>query len=105
MTDKIIDLCCEHFEVLKSDLLSKKRHRHIAECRMVVMSLLKKETELTLKGIGSVLDRDHSTIIYGIDTCDNTLIHDVRISQKIHNIKSELRETNFKYSLEKGFYV
>ena len=50
-------------EVMKVNLLDRKRHARIVEARMI-FSLMLRESGFTYKAIGRYLRRDHSTIMY-----------------------------------------
>jgi hypothetical protein len=50
-------------EVMKVNLLDRKRHARIVEARMI-FSLMLRENGFTYKAIGRYLRRDHSTIMY-----------------------------------------
>jgi len=51
-----------------SQILSKTRTRHVVYARQAIMFRLRNELlGLSLPQIGGILNRDHSTVIYGID--------------------------------------
>lgn len=52
-----------------ADLLSKNRHRHIAEARIVAYWLLRTRTELSFPEIGRVLGKDHTSVMSGVRKC------------------------------------
>lgn len=61
----IMDLVTRRFSVKRSDLLSKKRHRSIAQPRQICMHLARELTPLSLEEIGGFFGgRDHSTVFH-----------------------------------------
>ena len=51
-----------------SEMRSAKRGRHIAEARQLAMAVGRFETRLTFEEIGFALNRDHTTVIHGIES-------------------------------------
>ena len=62
--DKFIDEYCELQNVDKDILFSKKRHRYLVERRMVLAFFLRRRTSLTWKEIGSIMNRNHASMIH-----------------------------------------
>ena len=81
---RIIEAVCEHYEISRDDILSKKKPQNIAYPRQVAMYLCRKLTTDSLDSIGVALGgRDHSTIMYGAD----------KISEEIKNIHNIHHDT------------
>jgi chromosomal replication initiator protein len=57
---------CHVQEVSVKDVLSKSRKRHIVAVRQAFIVYLRRHKDYTLKKIGQILDRDHTTIIHAI---------------------------------------
>ena len=81
----IINMVCDALNVKRSDLLSPKRHREIAEARCISIGLiLKSNPAITLKQLGALFLRDHSSIIHSrnlfndLCECDKTFTNKVR---------------------------
>ena len=69
---RIINLVVQEFGISHYELMSKCRKRYIVLPRQVAMSLISNYTNLTLKNIGKLFGgRDHSTVLYAIDTVQN----------------------------------
>lgn len=60
ITDKLLP----HFFLTDHELYSKSRLSHIVDARMIIIYLALKTGKYTLKKIGKVFNKDHSTIIY-----------------------------------------
>ncbi len=54
-------------------MMSKCRDRELVIARQLAAYFIKKYTALSLKSIGSIFNRDHSTIIHAIQTIDDLL--------------------------------
>lgn len=70
MTDRhgiIINTFCSVFGVAREELLSSSRTKHVAPARQATMWGLRYIEDLSLESIGAILDRNHSTVTYGIE--------------------------------------
>ncbi|HHB79285.1 MAG TPA: chromosomal replication initiator protein DnaA [Saprospiraceae bacterium] len=94
--DFILSIVSESFEIGVEQLKSKSRKRDIVIGRQVAMYLAKKYTDVSLKELGKIFGgRDHSTVIYSINTMDDLLETDDKLSGKVDllvkQIKSNLK--------------
>ncbi len=94
--DFILAIVSESFEISVDQLKSKSRKRDIVIGRQVAMYLAKKYTDVSLKELGKIFGgRDHSTVIYSINTMDDLLETDDKLSSKVDllvkQIKSNLK--------------
>ena len=88
--DLIIKEVCTEFDVRLDDVMSDKRDRDYVYARHMICLLLRERTLLTLKRIGYMLSRDHTTIIYSVKSASNLIeTYDV-YRAKYHNIKKRL---------------
>lgn len=70
--DDLINHCSEHFMVSKSVLLGRDKHSEIIKPRQMCIHAIKAFFPLmTLKQIGVLFNRDHSSIIYALNTVNN----------------------------------
>lgn len=75
--DLIIDVTAEHFNITSSDIYSVNKSRNIAYPRQIAMFLCRKLTDLSLSDIGKIMgNRDHSTILHGIDKVEKNIDKD-----------------------------
>ena len=56
-----------------SDIIGNKRQREIVTARMIAVYTIKNNTYLTLKEIGHIFGKDHSSIIYHLRQYDSLL--------------------------------
>ena len=84
MKDKIIritiDEVCSAYNVTLEDLIKKDRHSPFVLPRQVLMYKLR-NIGLGLKAIGKIMQRDHTTVMYGIQKIDEQkdLYEDIKI--------------------------
>ena len=70
----IIHEVCQRYGILKQDLISGTRQRHIAKPRQECMFRLSNEMGMSLPQIGRILGgRDHTTVLHGIRAHEATL--------------------------------
>lgn len=70
---EILDAVCEAFGVLRMDLLSARRHRHLADARTAACKILTEVSPLSYPRIGHLLCRDHTTIMHHIKRFEKRL--------------------------------
>lgn len=69
------------------------KHRMVVEARQMAMKLIRYyEPKFTLKKIGEFFNRDHSTVIYAIDTANDLIKYDRTYRQKFNAINCQLRK-------------
>jgi chromosomal replication initiator protein len=87
----IIDVVCEHFNVSKSDITSKKRNSEYVLPRQVIMYLIRTMTDTSLQTVADLLSKkDHTTIIHGVDKIAEKVQTDEDLRNKIEIIKKKL---------------
>jgi chromosomal replication initiation ATPase DnaA len=59
------------YRFTQEQLKSRDRHEHIAWARLVYYWLCRKLTDASLKEVGGFVNRDHGTVISGIESCEN----------------------------------
>ncbi len=64
--EKIINKVSKHYGVSIEDIKSKRRTENVAYARHVSIYIIKKLTDLSLKEIGNIFGRDHSTALASI---------------------------------------
>ena len=73
MIEKILGAVSRAYGVPEDQMKSKKKTDNIANARHVAIYLIKQLTELTLKEIGAIFGRDHSTVISSIDKVEKNI--------------------------------
>ena len=83
MVEKILLHVSKKYGVSVDDIKSKKKTDSIANARHVSVYIIRKLTDLSLKEIGKVFGRDHSTIISSINKIDINI-------QTVKNYETEI---------------
>lgn len=71
--DQIIDLICESYGISQDDLKSQNRKKELVFARHLSMYLLRKKAKLSLREVGLMLGRDHTTVVNAIDRVNEYL--------------------------------
>ena len=66
--EEILDIVAKNCCVSTSQILSRVRDRDVIDARFIFAAVMKKEFGYTLKYIGKILNRDHTTIIHSLET-------------------------------------
>lgn len=84
---EIIVHTCNMLNLDYADVLSRKRDKALVTARMIAIGLTCKCNLYTLKEIGKVFNRDHSTIIYNRDTFNDLVeIKDRYFTGKLNKV-------------------
>ena len=75
--DDVINNICAVFGVEKYDLWSSSRTADLTMYRQIAMFDIKaNKPSITLKGLGRIFNRDHTTVIYSIKQYEDRIIYD-----------------------------
>lgn len=87
----------EALEVNLSVIKSTSRKREFVEARQLAMYLIHKHMICSLKSIGNHFGgRDHSTVIYAINTVNDLLDTDAKFKLKVDQVEKKLL-SNFNF--------
>ena len=94
LIEKILTAVSRAFGVPPEDIKSKKKTANITNARHVAIYVIKKLTDLTLKEIGAVFNKDHSTVSYSLDLVERNIRtvnnYDAQIKQIIKEVKGDI---------------
>lgn len=89
--DGIVNIVAEHFNITPQDIRGSKRSRNIAYPRQITMYLCRHMTENPLQDIGEQLgNKDHSTIIHGINKIEKELETDETLQSTIDVLQKKI---------------
>lgn len=88
--DDIIRTVCDYFDLDIEDLKGKRRKKEIVLPRRVAMFLCRELTSLSLQSIGTVFDKDHSTVLYSCDKLKKEIDASAELKQTIVTIKGKI---------------
>lgn len=86
----ILDTVAEHYKVDPEDIVSKKRSAEFTNPRHVFMYLCRDMTDTTLKGIAALLERDHTTVMHGIEKISNEIENNNELKETINVLKNKI---------------
>lgn len=87
---RVMALVCFNYQLTEEQLISKTRKRNFVLARMICMKLIRSNTSMILEDIGNVFNRDHSTVLYSIDTLNDLIETDNNISEQYLKIEKLL---------------
>ena len=91
----IISIVAEHYNVTTADLCGNMRSSKIVIPRQVAMYLCRELTSTPLKSIGKSLgNRDHTTIMHGIEKMEKEIITDSNLNNTIDILKKKINPQN-----------
>ncbi len=85
-------LVCQYFKVDPESLRSKSRKKIHAYPRNVYAYLCRKHTDKTLEEIGKSLNRNHSTVLYGLEVIERKIKTDGRIKKEVDFLDQKLKK-------------
>ena len=89
--DYIISVVAEHYHVTVADLCGNKRSSKIVMPRQIAMYLCRDIIDTSLKTIGKNLgDRDHTTVMHGIEKIENELKTNDNLKNSIATLKKKI---------------
>ena len=86
--ERVLDAVEQHFAVRRAYLLNKCRRKEVVYPRQIAMYLLAHYTVLTLKSIGVIFEKDHTTVIHSMEVVDNYIFCDPLVKEQIDQIVS-----------------
>ncbi|MEJ7838974.1 MAG: chromosomal replication initiator protein DnaA [Thermomicrobiales bacterium] len=87
----VVSAVTTYFKVSEKDLSGRNRKREIVVPRQIAMYLLREETTAPLKDIGRALgDRDHTTVLHGIEKVEQNLEKDSVLRTQVMAIRESL---------------
>ena len=85
--ESIIQIVCSTYDVSLEEMKSSKRNAYINVPRQVVMYLCREYTDISLSDLGKLLNRDHTTIMYGEENIKKNLDKNAELKEKVDLIK------------------
>ncbi len=90
--EKIIAAVAKRHGVTPEEILGEKRNKDIKDARNLSMYIIRQITELSLPAIGTLFNRDHSTVHSNITAVEKALKTDNTLSQEISDIRREIKK-------------
>lgn len=105
----VIKAVCEQFNTTKEDLLSKRRQAEIILPRHILYYLAYTYTGYSLPKLGSLIDRDHTSLLYAYDKMVNRkrkdkelalLIDQTHLLALVYETKRQKRLTKYREEVQ-----
>lgn len=81
MVERVLTIVSFELNVPKSDILYKSRRMPERDARHISIHLIRNRTNLPLKSIGKIFNRDHSTIINSINSVNGWIKYDSKFNE------------------------
>lgn len=90
--ESIRDLIGSQYRVSAEELRSRSRKRSVAFPRQVAMYLTRKYTDKSLADIGSIYNRDHSTVLHAIKTITRDMSQQTSVREQVERLCAKLKQ-------------
>jgi hypothetical protein len=94
IAEKLIVQVCEEFEVSRAELLGQSRNKEIVPARHEACWRIAKATSLSLPHLGSIFNRDHTSILHAIRKRNEVHGENVR---RMGGVSAYKREAQIRY--------
>jgi chromosomal replication initiator protein len=85
-SEEILSIISEECQIDVEGILSRSRKKELVFGRHMFCSVLKRYFGYSLKKIGSIVERDHTTIINSIDVFRDRYIQDLDYRELVHRV-------------------
>ena len=89
--EKIINEVARTYNVMPSDIRGKKRSANVSAARQMSMYIIREITGMSMEAIGSEFQRDHSTVVYSINTMEKNIGKDRHLKETVDDIMKNIR--------------
>lgn len=89
--DKIIEAVCYHFGLTIKEVQGRCRVKEYVYARHIIFYLIRKNTKMSLKPAGELLNRDHTTVIHSIETLSNLMYTEPNVRAEVELIEEIVR--------------
>lgn len=90
--EAILNTAAEFFGVPMPELTGRSRSAKVALPRQIVMYVMREELGTSLPQIGQALDRDHTTVMHGIERVVTEMERDAELAQTVRAFRNRLYE-------------
>lgn len=91
-TDKVVQLVTEFTGVTVEKMTSNARAYHVSDARFIMWYMLRKFTQMTLMDIGVMFNRDHTSVMYGVNRCSDLIKTEKDYRDKVRFIEQKLSQ-------------
>ena len=88
--DYIISRVADYYNITPEEIMGKGKTRNVSDARQMAIFLTRKLTGLTLEKIGSIMNRDHSTVLHSIKMMEKNLANDPRLMDTLRDVQANI---------------
>lgn len=88
----IRDIISSQYRISVEELASRSRKRAISFPRQIAMYLTRKYTDESLANIGSLYNRDHSTVLYAVKVINRDIARKNTVRQQVEMLQDKLQK-------------
>lgn len=89
-SDQILKLISGYYQIGHQDLLGKRRNKEFVYPRQIAMYLLRYELSFSYPQIGREFQKDHTTVMHGVDKIEKELRKNPRLQHDMSHLKDRL---------------
>ncbi len=86
----IRDLVAKAYGLTSVELTGKSRRKAVTKPRNLALYLCRRHTEASFASLGRLFNRDHSTVIYGVEQVERALKMDPKLTQELGFLEQRL---------------
>jgi chromosomal replication initiator protein len=86
----IIEKIASYYGISIEEISGKSKIKNTAMARQISMYLMRKLTNLTLEEIGTVLNKDHSTVLHAIRRIEDNISSSTELADVIRDITANI---------------
>ncbi len=90
-SEAILETVCRYYNVSLEELRSRSRSKNVILPRNVGIYLLRETTNLSLEAIGQIFSRNHSTVLYSLNSLKQRCKRDPKLSGQLDFLKNRLK--------------
>lgn len=91
--ENIISAVCNFYHMDAEGLKGKYRRRGNVHARYVIFYFIRKYTKMTFKEAGLIFNRDHTTVIHGLETLKDIMQTEPGVRAEVESIQAIICET------------
>ena len=91
--DKVFAAVYKKYNIKREDVLSSNRTKDIANARHIAIYLIRTATDMSLPGIGKLMDRDHATVMSSLKTVEKRMMDNPLFRAEMEDMVKEIKES------------
>ncbi len=90
--ERIFEKVSKKYNISENDLKGSKRNQEVANARHICIYIIKNMTDLSLKKIGNIFSRDHSTVKSSLNKIETDIKENSVLEIEINELMEEIRK-------------